>query len=367
MPDRSRSVPSSKFRNCKKPQVVLSGRECLLPPDNFTWDGLAAMNEKIYFESGISLHTLCAGDEVRLLRVLEEQFASKIAARDNQVDISGSDNAVQRTVEFFNALLKLYRLRNRQLEQRDVEMLCRMFRSGSGNELEELWKGRVTVSPKKRDILPRSRRQLEYINRIRSSDVVFGIGPAGTGKTYLAMALAVSEFLQNRVSRIILTRPARESGERLGFLPGSLEEKVSPYLRPLYDALYEMMTPEEAQTLIERQIIEIAPLAFMRGRTLNNAFIILDEAQNTTEDQMLMFLTRMGFGSKCVITGDPMQSDLARGERSGLEHAITTLRSLPELGFVFFDTADVVRHRLLEKIITAYTGENSCRDNGELR
>ena len=317
------------------------------------------MKEKIYLESGISLHALCAGDEVRLLKTVEELFSSAVVSRENLLEISGSDNAVARTKEFFDSLVKLFRLRGKQLEQRDVELLCRMFRNSSGSELEALWSGRVGVSPKKRDILPRSRRQLEYIRQMREKDMVFGIGPAGTGKTYLAMALAVSEFLQNKVSRIILTRPARESGERLGFLPGSLEEKVSPYLRPLYDALYEMMMPEEAQMLIEKQIVEIAPLAFMRGRTLNNAFIILDEAQNTTVDQMLMFLTRMGFGSKCVITGDPMQSDLPRGEKSGLEHAISTLQKLPELGFVFFDTSDVVRHRLLEKIITAYTSADS--------
>ena len=313
------------------------------------------MDEKIFLEPGTTLHSLCAGDEVKLLKTVKELFHAEISARENQLVLSGDENAVKRTKEFFTALVKLFKLRSRQLDQRDTEMLCRMFRSSSGTELEELWSGKVGVSPKKRDILPRSRRQLEYIRQMRSKDMFFGIGPAGTGKTYLAMALAVSEFLQNRVSRIILTRPARESGERLGFLPGSLEEKVSPYLRPLYDALYEMMTPEEAQNLIDRQIIEIAPLAFMRGRTLNNAFIILDEAQNTTVDQMLMFLTRMGFGSKCVITGDPMQSDLTRGERSGLEHAIATLKNLPELGLVFFDTTDVVRHRLLEKIITAYT------------
>ena len=212
------------------------------------------------------------------------------------------------------------------------------------------------MSPKKREVLPRSRRQLEYVRAIRSRDVVFGIGPAGTGKTYLAMALAVSEFLKGNVNRIVLTRPARESGENLGFLPGSLEEKIMPYLRPLYDALYDMMSFDEVSGLIERGVIEVAPLAFMRGRTLNNAFIILDEAQNTTEEQMLMFLTRMGFGSRCVITGDPSQSDLTGRERSGLLHAIDTLQKVPEIGFVFFDTGDVVRHALLEKIILAYNG-----------
>jgi phosphate starvation-inducible PhoH-like protein len=166
--------------------------------------------------------------------------------------------------------------------------------------------------------------------------------------------MAVSEFLKGNVGRIILTRPARESGENLGFLPGSLEEKIMPYLRPLYDALYDMLTNEEVTSLIERNIIEVAPLAFMRGRTLNNAFIILDEAQNTTVDQMLMFLTRMGFNSRCVITGDPMQTDLTGKERSGLRHAIDTLQTIPEISFTFFETNDVVRHSLLEKIIKAY-------------
>ena len=192
---------------------------------------------------------------------------------------------------------------------------------------------------------------------MRSRDMVFGVGPAGTGKTYLAMAMAVSEFLKGNVSRIILTRPARESGENLGFLPGSLEEKIMPYLRPLYDALYDMMQFDEVSALLERNIIEVAPLAFMRGRTLNNAFIILDEAQNTTVEQMLMFLTRMGFNSRCVITGDPSQSDLGPKEGSGLRHAISHLRGIPEIGFTFFETGDVVRHALLEKIIRAYQSD----------
>ena len=339
-------------------QLLKSGDDVFLMDRKKDGSAESGVDEKIYFEPGTSLHTLCAGDEVKLLRTAEELFSVEISSRENLVALSGGGSAVDRAKSFFEALVKLHRMRGRQLEARDVELLCRMFRNGSGGELDSLWAGRVSVSPKKRDILPRSRRQLEYVRLMREKDVVFGVGPAGTGKTYLAMAVAVSEFLANRVSRIVLTRPARESGERLGFLPGSLEEKVSPYLRPLYDALYEMMTPDEAQELIDRRVIEIAPLAFMRGRTLNNAFIILDEAQNTSVDQMLMFLTRMGFGSKCVITGDPTQSDLPRDERSGLEHAVETLKKLPEIGFVFMDTSDVVRHRLLEKIITSYTGKS---------
>ncbi len=314
------------------------------------------VESKYYFDNGLSWHVACAGDEVKSLRTLEKLFGVHLVARENWVQISGEEDAVARVSAFFDELSHFYQIRRKQLETRDFEFLCRSFRDRSEGDIRELMKERIDVSPKKREVLPRSRRQLEYVRAIRRLDVVFGIGPAGTGKTYLAMALAVSEFLKGNVSRIVLTRPARESGENLGFLPGSLEEKIMPYLRPLYDALYDMMSFDEVSALIERGVIEVAPLAFMRGRTLNNAFIILDEAQNTTVEQMLMFLTRMGFNSRCVITGDPSQSDLTGRERSGLLHAIDTLRSVEEIGFVFFDTRDVVRHALLEKIILAYNG-----------
>jgi len=321
-----------------------------VPSAEHTETTTGADSGRFYFEGAESLRQVCSGDEVRLLRMAEERFGVRLVARNNWIDISGSGAAA--AAGFFRELCRLRTLRGRQLEMRDFELLCR---GGSGGcSIQELWAERVKVSPKRREVLARSRKQLAYLRAMRSFDVVFGVGPAGTGKTYLAMAMAVSEFLSGGVSRIVLTRPARESGERLGFLPGTLEEKVSPYLRPLYDALYEMMSPDEVQALAERNVIEVAPLAFMRGRTLNGAFIILDEAQNTTKDQMLMFLTRMGFGSRCVVTGDPMQSDLAPGEPSGLEHALRTLCGLPELGFVYFDTSDVVRHSLLEKIINAY-------------
>lgn len=321
------------------------------------------MESKYYFDGDLSWHVACAGDEVKSLRRLEKLFRVKLVARDNWVQIEGEPEAVERTEAFLGELSGFYRIRRKQLETRDFEFLCRSFRDRCEGDLRELLKERIDVSPKKREVLPRSRRQLDYVRAIRSRDVVFGVGPAGTGKTYLAMAMAVSEFLKGNVSRIILTRPARESGESLGFLPGSLEEKIMPYLRPLYDALYDMMGVDEVAGLIERGVIEVAPLAFMRGRTLNNAFIILDEAQNTTEEQMLMFLTRMGFNSRCVITGDPSQSDLTGRERSGLLHAIETLRSVEEIGFIFFDTRDVVRHALLEKIILAYN--ETGQEDGE--
>ena len=324
-----------------------------------------AADNRFYFEKGLTIHTACAGDEVKNLRYLESVFDVKLVARDNWVEIRGGDAETARVKAFLEELSRFYELRKHQLETRDFEFLCRSFRDRRENDLRDLWNERISVSPKKREVMPRSRRQMEYVRAMRGRDMVFGIGPAGTGKTYLAMAMAVSEFLKGNVSRIILTRPARESGENLGFLPGSLEEKIMPYLRPLYDALYDMMSFDEVSALIERNVIEVAPLAFMRGRTLNNAFIILDEAQNTTTEQMLMFLTRMGFNSKCVITGDPSQSDLGSREGSGLRHAISHLRNIQEIAFIFFEPRDVVRHALLEKIILAYQDKPASQPEKE--
>jgi len=220
--------------------------------------------------------------------------------------------------------------------------------------LKDLFLETVYVTPKKRPITPRSANQKAYIDAIRNHDMAFGIGPAGTGKTYLAMAMAVAAFKSNQVSRIILTRPAVEAGEALGFLPGDLAEKIDPYLRPLYDALYEMMSFEKIAALMEKKAIEVAPLAFMRGRTLNDSFVILDEAQNTTSQQMKMFLTRIGFNSKAVITGDITQIDLPGGKPSGLIEAKNILTTIEGIEFVFFSKKDVVRHSLVEKIIAAY-------------
>ena len=310
---------------------------------------------RIFLEGNLSVSELCAGDEVRNLRTLSNLFGVTLSARENVITVTGSQEDSGRVNSFFADLSALYKLRKSPITQRDFDFLCGSYRSNAPSDPVKLWKNRLEVSPKKPCVMPRSARQQSYVELMRNCEVVFGVGPAGTGKTYLAMAMAVSSFLKGDVTRIVLTRPARESGEKLGFLPGSMEEKVSPYLRPLYDALYDMLNYDEAQNLIQKGIIEVAPLAFMRGRTLNNAFIILDEAQNTTVDQMLMFLTRMGFGSRCVITGDPQQSDLRENERSGLKHALETLRNIKGIGFALFEPCDVVRHRLIETIITHYT------------
>ena len=225
---------------------------------------------------------------------------------------------------------------------------------GQEVSLKELFLNNIPVSSKRRFIVPKTENQRNYLDSIKEYDIVFGIGPAGTGKTYLAMAMAVNAFLKKQVSRIVLARPAIEAGEKLGFLPGDIQEKVNPYLRPLYDALYDMMEAEKALKLIERGVIEIAPLAFMRGRTLNDAFVILDEAQNTTAEQMKMFLTRLGFNAKAVITGDVTQIDLPIGKASGLVEIIKILEGVEGITFVNFTERDVVRHKLVQAIIKAY-------------
>ncbi|MBE6403125.1 MAG: PhoH family protein [Lentisphaerae bacterium] len=317
------------------------------------------METIFYFENGLTADWRIGGRSAFDWNELEETLGVRLTARDRQLTIAGADDACARAEKFFTELVNLHAMRKRELDRQDIEQLVKAYKRNEEGDLSKLFAGRIKVGKGKREVLPRSKNQLNYLQALREKDVIFGVGPAGTGKTYLAMAVAVSELLAGNVSRIVLTRPAREAGENLGFLPGSLEEKIMPYLRPLYDALYDMLDFNEASSLIERNVIEVAPLAFMRGRTLNNAFIILDEAQNTTEDQMLMFLTRLGFNSRCVITGDPSQSDLTRNERSGLVHAVKTLNNIREIGIIEFSTRDVVRHALLEKIIHAYTADRN--------
>lgn len=250
------------------------------------------------------------------------------------------------------------------LRPEDIRFAVTAIAEGEAISLKELFTTNIPVSSKRRFIIPKTENQKRYLDSIREYDIVFGIGPAGTGKTYLAMAMAVNALLKKQISRIVLARPAIEAGEKLGFLPGDIQEKVNPYLRPLYDALYDMMEAEKALKLIERGVIEIAPLAFMRGRTLNDAFVILDEAQNTTAEQMKMFLTRLGFNSKAVITGDVTQIDLPTGRPSGLVEVIRILDGIDGITFVNFSERDVVRHRLVQAIIKAYERhENRTVDN----
>jgi len=240
----------------------------------------------------------------------------------------------------------------------DVEYGIRILRGDRNADLKDIFLDTVYVSAHKRVIAPKSVNQKAYIDAIRTHDIVFGIGPAGTGKTYLAMAMALAALMKNQVTRMVLCRPAVEAGEKLGFLPGDLSEKVNPYLRPLYDALHDMVDFDRARRMLERGTIEVAPLAFMRGRTLNDSFIILDEAQNTTTEQMKMFLTRLGYNSKAVVTGDITQIDLPSGKLSGLKEARTVLANTPGINFTIFDDRDVVRHRLVQKIILAYEAFN---------
>ncbi|MBW2441686.1 MAG: PhoH family protein [Deltaproteobacteria bacterium] len=276
-----------------------------------------------------------------------------INARGNTVFIDGDKIATALAANILNQLYGILK-EGFPIHPNDIDFAVRLLSGDDRIKLKEIFLDRVYISSKKSAVTPKSLAQKEYIEAIRTHDIVFGIGPAGTGKTYLAMAMAVSALSRGIVSRIILTRPAVEAGEALGFLPGDLAEKVDPYLRPLYDALHDMMRFEKAANLMQKGIIEVAPIAFMRGRTLNDSFIILDEAQNTTSEQMKMFLTRIGFNSKAVITGDITQIDLPSDRTSGLIETKNILQDISGIRFVFFSKRDVVRHKLVQKIIQAY-------------
>lgn len=284
--------------------------------------------------------------------------------------IKGEENAANKAKTFIKEL-QLIRAEGYSLKPEDIKYALKAVTKPSLEErpespsLKELFLNAIPVSSKKRLIFPRSEAQKKYIEAIQQYDMVIGIGPAGTGKTYLAMAMAITAFLKKQFNRIILARPAVEAGEKLGFLPGDMYEKVNPYLRPLYDALFDMMEADKAHKLIERGIIEIAPLAFMRGRTLNDSFIILDEAQNTTSEQMKMYLTRLGFNSKTVITGDITQVDLPSGKSSGLKEAEKILKDIKGVEFIYFTEKDVVRHKLVQQIIKAYERFEKTRNKSE--
>jgi phosphate starvation-inducible PhoH-like protein len=300
------------------------------------------------------------------LKHLESLFHVRIRTQGHDLIVDGEDpgpERVDRVVGQLSALVK----DGYKLSKSDVKTASEMFARDSDVDLREhFMKGTVTPAGKRR-VAPKSVNQRRYLEAIDQHDIVFGIGPAGTGKTYLAMAQAVAFLVAKKVSRIILARPAVEAGEKLGFLPGDLQEKVNPYLRPLYDALYDMLDVERVERYIERGTIEIAPIAFMRGRTLNDSFVILDEAQNTTTEQMKMFLTRLGFGTKAVITGDVTQIDLPFGRTSGLVEAMKVVGSIDGISFIHFDDRDVVRHKLVQQIVKAYeafsTGNGAARQS----
>ncbi len=287
------------------------------------------------------------------LKLMEEALRVNIGARGNRLNISGDKDAVALAGIVCRQLYKLLE-HGYPLHSTDVEQAISILSEDSSISLADIFLDRLSVKSGRKLITPKTLGQKLYVDAIRNNDIVFGIGPAGTGKTYLAMAMAVHAFLHEQVNRILLVRPAVEAGERLGFLPGDLEAKVNPYLRPLYDALYDMLSFERVERLLEKGIIEVAPLAFMRGRTLNEAFIILDEAQNTTSEQMKMFLTRLGYSSKAVVTGDITQIDLPEKKQSGLIEAYNILQGIKGISFVKFSRKDVVRHRLVKKIIQAY-------------
>lgn len=293
------------------------------------------------------------GHQDEHLRVIERALHVKIAAANNTLVITGDETqrllAGRVATQLYGLLQNGY-----PIYPSDVDYAIRILSRDRSANLKDIFLDTVYISAHRRTITPKSIAQKAYIEAIRRFDIVFGIGPAGTGKTYLAMAMAVAELMKHKVSRVVLTRPAVEAGEKLGFLPGDLAEKINPYLRPLYDALYDMVDYDRASKMIERGTIEVAPLAFMRGRTLNDSFVILDEAQNTTSEQMKMFLTRLGYGSKTVITGDVTQVDLPTGTRSGLKEAQRILHGIEGINFSFFSEKDVVRHRLVQDVIMAY-------------
>ena len=313
--------------------------------------------ETLHFENARLAQQLFSNDTANL-RILEERLTLKVTARDGWIRLEGAPDRIELAIALFRSLEETLKAGNRVHSQDFLNALT-VIQDDGPDALHSLKDSRIATSRKKLPIAPKTVGQRNYLEAIRRHDVTLAIGPAGTGKTYLAMAMAVNALNEGAVSRIVLTRPAVEAGEALGFLPGDLYEKLDPYLRPLHDALHDMLPDEEVLKHRERGTIEIAPLAYMRGRTLNNAFIILDEAQNTSAEQMLMFLTRLGFNSKAVVTGDPTQVDLPANRRSGLSEAVQALRKTDGIALVEFAKKDIIRHPLVQRIITAYEAHRS--------
>lgn len=322
---------------------------------------------KVIFVKDIKEAFAMFGNSDENLVIIENEFPVRIITRGERVIIEGEKNDVENVLIVFENMKKIV-YRDGFIEKDRILDIIHKLKGFTGEKKKISYEEGIPVPSRKGFIVPKTPNQKKYVEAIKKFDIVFAIGPAGTGKTYLAMAMAVSALKANEVQRIILVRPAVEAGEKLGFLPGTFQEKVDPYLRPLYDALYDMMEVDKFQSLIERGIIEVAPLAYMRGRTLNDAFIILDEAQNTTIEQMKMFLTRLGFDSKTVITGDITQIDLPENKTSGLIHVQTILEEIKDIQFIYFDEKDVVRHGLVQQIIRAYAinGNNNDRNSDKI-
>ena len=314
------------------------------------------------FENARIAQSLYAGDP-KLLKDLEARLGVHATARDGWIRFEGEKPAIDRARSVFDQLQTAAKQGVSIQRQEFLQALDSVSPNASAEPLSSLIETKIHCSPRKPPVVPRTAGQKAYLQSIQSHDITFGVGPAGTGKTYLAVACAVAALKQEKIKRLVLTRPAVEAGEALGFLPGALEEKILPYLRPLYDALHDLLEAEELQKLMDRNVIEIAPLAYMRGRTLGNSFVILDEAQNTTAEQMLMFLTRLGIGSKCVVTGDVTQIDLPRNKLSGLVEAVSALRDVQGIGMHFFSEKDVVRHPLVQSIVLAYKDHRGSRES----
>ena len=319
------------------------------------------MAEKLIELNSIELAAAVFGNCDGNIRLLEQEFSVTAVCRGTQLKLTGGEEDVAGAANAVDAMLTLLE-NHTPLEEQTVRYCISLARTGEETRVQELTEDFIAITAKGRPVRPKTLGQKAYLKAIQKNSITFGVGPAGTGKTYLAVAMAVKAFKSKDVERIILTRPAVEAGEKLGFLPGDLQDKVDPYLRPLYDGLFDMLGAERFQKLLEKKIIELSPMSYMRGRTLDNAFIILDEAQNTSPEQMKMFLTRMGTGSKVVVTGDVTQIDLPDKSRSGLVDALRVLKGIEGIERIFFTEKDVVRHRLVQEIVKAYDRAAAARN-----